>query len=134
MNENHFVSVALSAVPFAAVMWGIAWSARFFHPRNHGLFVRASVALLAGLVLLGCGVGQIYAYRALRGVRDIEHDDAFSLTFYVEWGVVILLSIRGYYARRQESEQNSDTLKESIEANESTHRSKRRGQRIYEGD
>jgi hypothetical protein len=113
VGNNHVLAL-VSLLPFAALFWSIAWSARLLPRRSSHLLARLGLALLGGVVLTGGIIRQISLYRSLTGIRTVGTDPAFAIVFLMECGVSLWISFNSYSVSRRRQEETDERSRKAF--------------------
>ena len=96
IGNSSIIEARLVMLPFAVVIWLAAWSVRLFPSPIKNPVVRASVQSLFVAVFLGAAVGEMTMYRLVSGIRVLENDPFFLVSFSVEYLVAICVTITSF--------------------------------------
>ena len=92
----------LSDLPFAAILWGVAWSARYIPVPIKSSLLRLAVQLAFSAILIGTWVAQIRVYLWVAGL--VSQDNLLVGLLIVENAIgigLVLLSARARERRTQ---------------------------------
>jgi hypothetical protein len=102
MVNNSIVEARLAMLPFAALLWFMGWSLRFWPIPIKNPFVRVLVQLTAAVIIVGDILGQMSAYRSLSGIRgNLNDDNVFFALFLGEFVIGLCLIFSSAFALRR---------------------------------